>query len=73
MCVCRAGYGSHSVCVLNSTVSFTGVGNLSSAKGRLDIYNIIEGHIVISLKISLLSLVKHLINSPLMPGQDQTK
>jgi hypothetical protein len=44
-----------------------GVGNLISAKGHLDIYNIIRGpYKIINLKISLLYLVKHLINSPLM-------
>jgi hypothetical protein len=47
--------------------SRTGVGNLFSAKGHLDIYNIIRGpYKIINLKISLLYLVKHLINSPLM-------
>jgi cleavage and polyadenylation specificity factor subunit 1 len=50
-----------------SHASTAGVGNLFSAKGHLDIYNIIRGPFkFISLKISLLYLVKHLINSPLM-------
>jgi hypothetical protein len=43
------------------------VGNLFSAKGHLDIYNIISGpYTITNLKINLLYLVKHLINSPLM-------
>ena len=40
--------------------SRAGVGNLFSAKGHLDIYNIIRGpYRIINLKISLLYLVKH--------------
>lgn len=41
-----------------------GVGNLSSTKDHFDTYNIIHGRIkIMYLKISLLPLVKHLINS----------
>ena len=44
-----------------------GAGNLFSAKGHLDIYKIIRGpYRIINLKMCLLYLVKHLINSPLM-------
>ena len=46
-----------------------GVGNLFSAKGHLDIYKIIRGPYrltLINLRMCLLYLVKHLINSPLM-------
>lgn len=51
-----------------------GVGNLLSAKGHLNIYNIIRGpDNIINLKISLLYSVKHLINSLLMPWQGLTK
>jgi hypothetical protein len=47
--------------------SRAGVGNLFSAKGHLDIYNIIRGpYKIINLKIILLYLAKRLINSPLM-------
>jgi hypothetical protein len=53
--------------VLHAHVFREGVGNHFSAKGHLDIYNIIRGpYKIINLKISLLYLVKHLINSPLM-------
>lgn len=45
--------------------SRSGVGNLVPAKGRLDIYNIIQRpYKIINLKISRLCLVKHFINSP---------
>ena len=42
-------------------------GNLFSAKGHLDIYKTIRGpYRIINLKMCLLYLVKHLINSPLL-------
>nr|KAF6341507.1 hypothetical protein mMyoMyo1_011923 [Myotis myotis] len=51
------------------------MGNLFfSAKGHLDTYNIIHrSYKITNLKTSLLYLVKHLINSPLMPWQGQTQ
>lgn len=50
------------------------VGNPLAAQGHLGIYNIIrEPHTIINLNTSLLYLAQHLINSPLMPQQGQTK
>lgn len=49
-------------------------GNLFAANGHLDVYSIIlRPNKSINLKISRLDLVKHLINTPLIPWQDQTK
>lgn len=49
-------------------------GEPSSCRGHAAVYTIVRGPLnIISLKLSLLDLVKHFINPPLMPWQGQTK